>query len=90
MISELTAAHEQVRALAAAVCDGELTPEQREYLVVLLHSLVIATACHRYRVTHLDTGGGDHPRSVSRLGASSLVVTSSPRFRPGATASGHR
>jgi hypothetical protein len=39
MINEPTTDHEQVRALAAAVSDGELTPEQRERLVDLLHSL---------------------------------------------------
>ncbi|MBV9141600.1 MAG: hypothetical protein JO115_11895 [Pseudonocardiales bacterium] len=31
--------HEHVRALAAAVCDGELTPEQREHLGDLLPSV---------------------------------------------------
>ena len=35
--------HEHVRALAAAVCDGELTPEQREHLGDLLHALGKAT-----------------------------------------------
>jgi hypothetical protein len=39
MINEPTTAHEQVRALAAAVRDGELNPEQWECLVTLLHTL---------------------------------------------------
>jgi hypothetical protein len=47
MINEPTTAHEQVRALAAAVRDGELTPEQREHLVDLLHSVGTAVALAR-------------------------------------------
>jgi hypothetical protein len=47
MINEPVTAHEQVRALAAAVRDGELTPEQREHLVDLLHSVGTAVALAR-------------------------------------------
>lgn len=39
MINEPTTTHEQVRALAVAVHNGELTPGQRECLIDLLHSL---------------------------------------------------
>ena len=39
MINEPTTAHEQVRALATAVRDGELTPKQRECLISLIYSL---------------------------------------------------
>jgi hypothetical protein len=47
MINEPATAHEQARALAAAVRDGELTPEQREHLVDLLHTLATAVALAR-------------------------------------------
>jgi hypothetical protein len=39
--------HEHVRALAVAVRDGELTPEQREHLVDLLHSVGTAVGLAR-------------------------------------------
>jgi hypothetical protein len=47
MINEAATAHEQVRALAAAVRDGELTPEQRERLGDLLHSVGTAVGLAR-------------------------------------------
>jgi hypothetical protein len=39
--------HEHVRALAVAVRDDELTPEQREHLVDLLHSVGSAVGLAR-------------------------------------------
>jgi len=39
MINEATTAHEQLRALAVTIRDGELTPERRERLGDLLHSV---------------------------------------------------
>jgi hypothetical protein len=47
MINEPTTAQEQVRALAAAVRDGELTPGQRERFAELLHTLGRAVAAAR-------------------------------------------
>jgi hypothetical protein len=47
MRTEPTTAHEGVRALAAAVCDGELTPEQREHLGDLLRSVGTAVGLAR-------------------------------------------
>jgi hypothetical protein len=53
MINEPTTVHERVRALTAAVRDGELTPEQREHLVDLLHSVGTAVGLAR-RDRYLD------------------------------------
>jgi hypothetical protein len=47
MINEPTTVHERVRALTAAVRDGELTLEQREHLVDLLHTLATAVTLAR-------------------------------------------
>jgi hypothetical protein len=47
MINEPATAHEQVHALAVAVRDGELTPEQRERLDDLLHSVGTAVGLAR-------------------------------------------
>ncbi|MBV9160663.1 MAG: hypothetical protein JO281_03705, partial [Pseudonocardiales bacterium] len=47
MINEPASAHERIRALAAAVRDGELTPEQREHLGDLLHSVGTAVGLAR-------------------------------------------
>lgn len=43
------ATHKDVRALAAAIRDGELTPGQLEHLVPLLHTLSTAAACSTHR-----------------------------------------
>jgi hypothetical protein len=38
-MSSVPTTYEHVRALAAAVRDGELTPEQRTHMVTLLHDI---------------------------------------------------
>jgi len=42
-----TITHEHLRALAVAVRDGELTPEQQEHLVDLLHNVGTAVGLAR-------------------------------------------